>query len=263
MFGEYLRRWELVPDGEPIITHSSDLLPVRKHGLRAMLKVPRDPEEKAGCALMAWWDGEGAARVLAQDENAILLERAKGKSSLIEFARNGRDDEATRIICDVVAKLHAPRAKPLPALTSLISWFKDLSAAADANSGLAPSAAAARKLFAAPRHAQVLHGDIHHENILDFGDRGWLAIDPKGLLGERDFDYANIFCNPEHDTATVTKHFDRRLDVITAAAGLERRRLLMWILAWSGLSAAWHIGDGTRPEADLAVIDMAAARLRA
>jgi aminoglycoside/hydroxyurea antibiotic resistance kinase len=42
----------------------------------------------------------------------------------------------------------------------------------------------------------VLHGDLHHGNVLDFGLRGWLAIDPKGLLGERGFDFANIFTNP-------------------------------------------------------------------
>jgi hypothetical protein len=53
-----------------------------------------------------------------------------------------------------------------------------------------------------------LHGDIHHDNILDFGRRGWLAIDPKRLFGERGFDYANLFCNPDlsdpsHPVATA------------------------------------------------------------
>jgi hypothetical protein len=46
------------------------------------------------------------------------------------------------------------------------------------------------------RDVVVLHGDMHHENILKFSSRGWLAIDPKGLVGERGFDYANIFCKP-------------------------------------------------------------------
>jgi streptomycin 6-kinase len=263
MFDDYLARWNLTPDGDAIRTHSSDLLPVCKDGVRAMLKIPRDSEERAGCALMAWWDGEGAALVLMQDANAILLERAEGTSSLIDFVRNDRDDEATRIICDVVAKLHAPREKSLPTLIPLQERFKDLNAAVGTNSWLAPSTAAASELLAAPRHVQLLHGDIHHENILDFGDRGWLAIDPKGLLGERDFDYANVFRNPEHDTATVTKNLDHRLEIVTATARLERRRLLMWILAQTGLSVVWHMGDGTQPDADFAVIEMAAARLRA
>ena len=60
----------------------------------------------------------------------------------------------------------------------------------------------AAELLASPRDVTVLHGDIHHGNILDFGARGWLAVDPKGLVGERGLDYANLFCNP--DTATAT-----------------------------------------------------------
>ncbi len=51
--------------------------------------------------------------------------------------------------------------------------------------------------------AALMAGDLHHRNILDFGSRGWLAIDPKGILGERGFDFANIFCNPDPAIATV------------------------------------------------------------
>jgi streptomycin 6-kinase len=60
----------------------------------------------------------------------------------------------------------------------------------------------ADKLLDDPRDIVALHGDIHHGNILDFGERGWLAIDPKGLIGERGFDYANNFCNPDAAIAT-------------------------------------------------------------
>ena len=43
----------------------------------------------------------------------------------------------------------------------------------------------AQALLADPRERSVLHGDLHHDNALDFGARGWRAIDPKGLIGER------------------------------------------------------------------------------
>jgi streptomycin 6-kinase len=76
MFAEYIVKWDLLPDGEPIRTHSSRLLPVRQHGVAAMLKVAQEPEEKFGAQLMVWWDGDGAARVLAHDQDALLLERA-------------------------------------------------------------------------------------------------------------------------------------------------------------------------------------------
>lgn len=102
---------------------------------------------------------------------------------------------------------------------------------------------------------------LHHGNVLDFGVRGWRAIDPKGLYGERGFDHANIFCNPDRDSACVTGRFERRLNRGVKEASLERRRLLQWILAWSGLSAAWIIETGERPEVDFEVAEFAMAAL--
>lgn len=116
MFSTYLARWDLTPDGDPIVTHSSRLLPVRRRGVPAMLKLPMEAEEKRGSLLMPWWDGKGAARVLAHDRDALLLERAMGHGSLTAYARMGRDDEATRILCAAIATLHAHDAAPPPGL---------------------------------------------------------------------------------------------------------------------------------------------------
>jgi streptomycin 6-kinase len=89
---------------------------------------------------------------------------------------------------------------------------------------------------------------------------GW--PDPKRLHGERGFDYANLFCNPQNDiAATAPDRFKRRVDVVSEAAGLERERLLRWILAWSGLSAAWWLGDSVQPEVDFKIAELAAAEL--
>jgi streptomycin 6-kinase len=262
MFVEYLARWGLTPEGDPILTRSSRLLPVDWRGAPAMLKVAVQAEEKAGHVLMAWWGGDGAARVLANGGDAILLERAEGKASLADFVHRGLDDEASRIICAVVTKLHAPRPIPMPHLFPLAQWFKELEPAAAAQGGiLAVAAGAARDLIARQREVAVLHGDIHHGNILDFGERGWLAIDPKGLVGDRCFDYANLFCNPDHATATAPGRLARRVEVVAQAAGLQRKRLLGWILASAGLSAAWHLADGTSPETALVVGEIAAAQL--
>src|SRR5262245_29827858 len=109
MFDKYLARWGLVPDGDPIVTPRSRLLPVRCKNVPAMLKIAADPEEEFGVALVAWWNGHGAAKILVRQGPAILLERATNKISLAELARTGRDDEATTIICAVVAELQAAR----------------------------------------------------------------------------------------------------------------------------------------------------------
>ena len=228
-----------------------------------MLRLPHEPNERLGGIVMAWWDGDGAARVLARDGKALLLERAMGAASLSDIARTGRDDEACRILCATAERLHARRAKPRPDLTPLRDWFRALWPAARAHGGiLNRSADTAEALLGDPREIVVLHGDLHHDNVLDFGARGWLAIDPKHLVGERGFDFANIFTNPDladptRPVATEPGRFARRLDVVVETARLDRRRLLSWIIAWTGLSAAWFLGDGD----PLAEIDLAIARL--
>ncbi len=124
------------------------------------------------------------------------------------------------------------------------------------------SAATARALLSArPVDEVVLHGDIHHDNLLHFGARGWLAIDPKGLRGDRAFDYANLFCNPAHDIAVDPARFEQRVACVTYATQLDRRRLLQWILAWAGLSAVWLMEDGLSPDTRLQVATLAATAL--
>lgn len=264
MFTEYIVRWDLIPDGAPIRTHSSRLLPVRQRGVPAMLKIAQADEERQGGSLMVWWNGEGAARVLAHMGDALLLERAECARSLAQMTRDGNDDDATRILCSAAAKLHTPRAQPKPTLVPLERWFSSLWPAAQQYGGLfGKCAQAARELLDSPQDIVVLHGDIHHGNVLDFGARGWLAIDPKGLSGERGFDYANIFCNPDRDSACVAGRFERRLRSVVNEAGLGRRRLLQWILAWSGLSAAWIVETGERPEVDFEVAEFAIGALSA
>ena len=259
MFDEHLERWHLEPDGDPIITNSSRLLPVRRGDTPAMLKIAKIAEESRGGLLMVWWCGDGAARVLAHEGEALLLERSDDRGQLVELAKGGHDDEASRIICRVAARLHAPRRDPPPERVSLPRWFRALEGATEGI--LKRAAETAQELLAAPRELTTLHGDIHHGNILHFGSHGWLAIDPKGLVGERGFDFANTFLNPDQATATAPGRLVRQSQVVAEAAGLERPRLLKWILAYAGLSAVWALEAGDEPALALAVARLAAAEL--
>jgi streptomycin 6-kinase len=260
-FEPHLRRWNLVADGLPIQTHSSRLLPVRRDGVALMLKLSHAEEERFGGRLMVWWQGDGAAAVHDHEGDALLMERAIGPVSLAEMARTGEDDAASRILCAVAARLHAPRGAP-PDLVPLETRFRALFAATAGQGGdFARAAAIAEHLLAAPRDICVLHGDLHHGNVLDAGPRGFLAIDPKGLHGERGFDFANLFLNPDAAVALAPGRLQRQLRVVSDAAGLEPRRLLQWIAAHSALSAAWHVEDGGDPAPALAIGRLALAEL--
>ncbi len=208
---------------------------------------------------MRWWGGHGAAIVFEwAEQGVLLLERARDETSLLELAERGCDTEASTIICSVIATLHRTSDMPLPELTPLSRWFDALWRMAGRHGGiLQGSADAAKFLLEKPVQTGVLHGDIHHRNILDFGPRGWCAIDPKGLIGERGFDYANLFCNPELTTVTCKTRFLRQLEVVGEIAGIERPRLLLWILAYAGLSAAWCMEDGETAATPCAIAGLA------
>lgn len=268
IFIDHLARWGLSPDGHPIVTPTSRLLPVRYQGEPAMLKLAEADEERWGAGLLAWWGGDGAVRVLEHDGDAILMERATGPRSLAAMAQQDEagDDEAGRILCAVAGRLHATGGRPAPpALTPLDRWFAALGPGAVAHGDRSPilhrAATTAGALLADPRDVVPLHGDLHHGNVLDAGPHGWLAIDPKRLGGERGFDYANLFRNPDDEVATRPGRLARQADIVAEAAGLDRDRLLRWILALCGLSAAWHLADGGEPAADLAVAELALAEL--
>ena len=102
----YITRWNLEPDGKSFSTRSSALFPVRQAGLPAILKIAKESEEWRGGRLMAWWQGEGAARVLAEDDGVLLVPTLA-------------DDDASTVIgvidaasMQCLALLHAPQVIP-------------------------------------------------------------------------------------------------------------------------------------------------------
>ncbi|MFD4422971.1 aminoglycoside phosphotransferase family protein [Agromyces sp. NPDC058484] len=242
----WLRRWRLRLDGDPRTTASSTLMPVLTQALEpAMLKIAHADEEQRAAELLARFDGRGVARVLRRSGSALLLERATGSRDLVRMVGAGLDDEATRIICAAASTIHAASDRvlggddPLP-LVELRTWFQHLFALAD---DLGPlhrrGAEFAAALLDDPRDEVVLHGDLHHGNVLDFGERGWLAIDPKGLFGEAAFDYCNLLCNPSHERALEPGRLERRFRVVVEESGLEPRRFGRWLVAWCALSSTW------------------------
>jgi streptomycin 6-kinase len=259
----YRQLWHLGEDGDPFTSYSGYLQPVLFNGIKCMLKIARRGKDLPANELMIWWNGDGAAKVLLHDQTALLLARASNQSSLTEMAKTGRDDEASRILCSVIARLHLHPTPYPPNLIPLTTWFSELQPAAANYGGVfSQCESIAIQLLESPQETVALHGDIHHGNVLDFGDHGWLAIDPKGLIGDRVFDYANIFCNPDAATALQPGRLLKQIATIAAAARIDQTRLLRWTASWAGLSAAWCISDGDHPQTPLAIASLALAALQ-
>ena len=117
------------------------------------------------------------------------------------------------------------------------------------------------KDFLAENHKPVLmHGDFHHFNILS-SERGWLVIDPKGVIGPAGYEVGPFLINPWGelvngiDQQRMTK---RRIDILHECLGFERERIHAWGLAHAILSAWWSIEDNTDWEFALAFAEMIA-----
>jgi streptomycin 6-kinase len=264
---EVFTAWDLTADGTPFSTSSSELYPVLWRGHAAMLKIVTHADERNGAAALAWFGGLGAVEVLERDGDVLLMARAEGADDLVDMVARGEDDAATRIICSVTRRLHAPRAEAPPAeLTPLSRRFRALFRVADASGAdehYVAAAAMARRLLAEPLHEVVLHGDIHHENILRDPRGGWAAIDPKGLIGEATFDYCNTLENPvrNKDVVLASGRLRRQAEVIAEETGIALRRLLEFTFAFGALSECWGVEDGDATGFALAVSKIARAEL--
>jgi streptomycin 6-kinase len=114
---------------------------------------------------------------------------------------------------------------------------------------LARCATVARRLLETQRDVVALHGDLHHGNVLDGGPRGWLAIDPKGVIGERTYETANLLKNPWPHAALVhdAGRMQRLAQLYSARLGMGEKRILAFGFAHAGLSTAWDMDDGLDP----------------
>jgi streptomycin 6-kinase len=246
----YLRKWRLNLDGPTLDSRSSWLQPVRHLGRPAMLKMLKPTsDEQAGADVLRHFAGNGAVRLFAADLGGLLMERPNDDVSLRMMAITGGDDRAAEILAECVGRLHAPRECAAPdRLTPLRDWFRSLFSHRSELPILARCADVARRLLTEPREVIVLHGDLHHDNVIH-GSRGWLAIDPKGLLGERTYEVANLLGNPwpHGEIVHQTDRMLRLSKLYASQLDLDPRRVLGFALAHAGLSASWSLEDGTDP----------------
>jgi len=204
-------------------------------GERCVLKVSRYFSDMGNeLAALRLWNGRGAARLIEADAavGAMLLERLDPGNMLVDIAETD-DDVATRIAADVLRQLWSsvPGDGTRSGLRPLTSWCEAYERTRHAlTQGVEgfPRALFERaddlrqQLLASTTEVTVLHGDLHHYNVLRGRDDAWLAIDPKGLAGDRCFDVCQFFRNPK-DRPTLEMN-RRRLDIFCSELHLDRRR---------------------------------------
>ena len=258
----YLKLWSLQIDGERFGTPTSWIQPVRRSNTPAILKLLKPNSDEGNAAeLLRYYDGRGAVVLFEADAIALLMERATGQRSLSTMASTGQDTEAAEVLADTVARLHGQSNREAPrSLTPLKAQFSALFEHAGTNATLRRCAEVARRLLATEKDITPLHGDLHHDNVLDGSARGWLAIDPKALIGERSYEIANLLCNPRpHGNLVHNQDRMNRLARFYARRlGFNAQRILDFAFAHAGLSACWHMEDGEDPDYSLKCVEVLA-----
>ena len=242
-------------------------------------------EFKSEMAALRLFNGEGACKLIDYDEDKywMLLERLRPG---VMLATLEDDEEATIIAADVMQRIWrspalAPGASvdygaattPLRSARDqfirLSDWFDGLKKLRPAfNGGTGPfnkrlleRVESSVKDFFTENHKPVLmHGDFHHFNILS-SERGWLIIDPKGVIGPAGYEVGPLLINPWNDLLELKDHrrmTKRRIDILHERLGFERERIREWGLAHAILSAWWSIEDHTDGEYALAFAEMIA-----
>jgi streptomycin 6-kinase len=239
---ECAERWDLVlGDAFADAYVSLPIAATLPDGTRAVLKLQfpgRESEHEADA--LRHWDGEGAIRLLAQDpeRHALLLERCVPGTPLSEAG----PDAALDVVVGLLPRLWKPAGTPFRTLAEEAAWWaKGLERRArqrnDVPRRLLDAALDALAALPATQGEQVLvHQDLHADNVLRAQREPWLTIDPKPLVGEREFSVTAIVRGAElgHGPRDV-RH---RLDRLTAELGLDRERTRLWSLAQT---VAWSM----------------------
>ncbi len=223
--------------------------------------VPRTELVDEASALMAY-DGCGSVRLLEADPHAgiLLLERAAPGRMLSDFGA-AHDEEATRIAAQVMKRLWRPTSSGHQ-FQNVADWARGFQRLHDhfhGGTGPFPSGLVAEaetiyeRNLATTEREYLLHGDLHHYNILSAGREPWLAIDPKGIVGDPAYEAGALLRNPIRDLLSwsdLDRIQSRRLDILSDELQIVRRRIQDWAFAQAVLSAWWSFEDDGAPGAE-------------
>jgi streptomycin 6-kinase len=253
---ERVRDWNVVVQ-DTLETESSFLAFGRRGNQPVVLKVLRQSgDEWRSAEVLEAFDGRGMVRVYEYIEGALLLERLNPGTSLSDVALAGRDQEATDILAEVIQRTSHPR-ESLKSAPTVEDWGKGFERYLASGDNQIPNSLIERgqhvyaELCASQQGVRLLHGDLQHYNVLLDSDRGWIAIDPKGVVGEIEYEIGASLRNPYEKPKLFAsaRTVERRLMLFGARLTIDADRALRWAYAQAVLSAVWAVEDGVAVDA--------------
>ncbi len=264
------QKWNLTIGQPMLLSYNYVTAAVQNDSLPVVLKIGVPQHELISqLTSLEYFDGKGCVQLLEQDieHGMFLLEKLTPGEMLVSVEN---DDLRTHIACDVMKILW----RSVPENSSLIKlrdWFAGLDGlrpAFSGGTGYFPEELFSRveslvpALFADSSPPALIHGDLHHFNILS-SKRGWVAIDPKGVIGPPEYECGPLLINPIPDfpyLPAAISQTERRIAILGERLGFARERIRDWGLCHAILSAWWDtdVQTGTGGEYSLACAEIIA-----
>jgi streptomycin 6-kinase len=255
LLDECAKRWSLTIGPAFVPLSYNYVAPaVCSDGRDATLKVGvPNPELRTEIEALRIFDGQGSVLLLDADaeKGLLLLERLMPGLPLSVAAV---DERATSIAVRVMKQLWkpVPEGHIFPSVERWASGLERLRHEFDGGCGPFPEALIEQaetlfsELIASSQEPVLLHGDLHHGNILSAERQPWLALDPKGVVGEMEYEVGALLRNPMpqlQNEPHPRRILARRVDQLAEELGFDRERLLSWGIAQAVLSAWWSYED--------------------
>jgi streptomycin 6-kinase len=209
---------------------------------------------------LKYYEGRGAVRVFeeAAEDKAYLMQAARPGRQLATLYHAGKDDKATRIVATLIKTLLTDRPSTfpdLPPVNDLLSLFKkfkdaDHSGASDpVREMIADGERAFEAMLAEPFQPVVLHGDLHHFNVLEH-EGEWLAIDPHGYIGPSIFEVGAMMKNPWPDildNPDMAALMTRRINILSEELGWTKADITRSAFVYACISLLWDFKFDDKP----------------
>jgi streptomycin 6-kinase len=252
LIAECEKRWSLT-----VHTHVDGLSynfvapAVRADGMRLMLKLGVPNQElNTEIEALRLYDGRGICRLIDADaeQGILLLERLQPG---VMLSTVDDDEQATRIAAGVMRQMWrpAPAVHGFPTAARWANGLERLRAEFGGGTGPFPGRLVEQaerlytELLASSAEPMLLHGDLHHFNILTAERQPWLAIDPKGVVGEPAYELGALLRNPTDKLVMDRKVQGRRVELLASELAIDRQRILGWGIAQAVLSGWWSYED--------------------
>jgi len=243
-----------------VATPTSLIVHGKRAGKPVVLKVVKEGgDEWRSGEIAAKFGGRGVVQVYEHRPGAALFEKLDPGEPLAALTLAGRDDEATDVLANLLGRM-VPGDPPegCPTVEQWAGAFVRHAGSGDERVPMALVERAQRiysDLCATQRNPALLHGDLHHYNVLSDRARGWCAIDVKGVVGELEYELGAVLRNPidRPDLFAKLDIVERRLEHFGLALGLDVGRARGWCFAQAVLSSIWSTEDGHDEEREAAL----------